>query len=295
MTSEKHRPREAVSEPARIGKRTVGAAVPPAPRGQEEGAFASCVLPTGRGSDGSIGNPWQLSPSQGCGTSLGSKSTCSPLPESCQPALPSQPWGTSTSFWQVSAPVPPQQHRNGSGSPACIVRLPSTVSTREVMTWEMMNCKYPANSSLQPGPGPSKPTGNVSTGLGDAGPGPAGRSSALLPGEAVQDQLPPAPHPFTLGEMCFGWSPATSPTAEVAEKGDGKGQQTGKKPQEDFCRDSGTSQPDRLVCQGLVVSKMVLVDIFMASPSSFLLASCKEILNNFLGTKVILRSYICMK
>lgn len=48
---------------------------------------------------------------------------------------------------------------------------------------EMMNCKYPATSSLQPGPGPSEPTGNVSTGLGLAGPGPAGGSSAALPGE----------------------------------------------------------------------------------------------------------------
>lgn len=45
----------------------------------------------------------------------------------------------------------------------------------------------------------------------------------------------------------------------------------------------------------LVFSKMVLVDIFMASPSSPILVSYKEILNNFLGTKVILGSYICMK
>lgn len=45
----------------------------------------------------------------------------------------------------------------------------------------------------------------------------------------------------------------------------------------------------------LVVSKMVLVDIFIASPSSPILVSYKNFLNNFLGTKVILGSYICMK
>lgn len=51
------------------------------------------------------------------------------------------------------------------------------------MTWGMMDCKYPANGSLQPGQGPGTPTGNVSTGLGHAGPGPAGGSLAPPPGE----------------------------------------------------------------------------------------------------------------
>lgn len=64
---------------------------------------------------------------------------------------------------------------------------------------------------------------------------------------------------------------------------------------EDFCGGSTTSQPDRLGCQGPVVSEMVLGDIFMAGPPSFILASCKEILSNFLETKVMLGSYICIK
>lgn len=100
----------------------------------------------------------------------------------------------------------------------------------------------------------------------------------------MRDQLL-APHPAALGVMCFGWSPATSPTAEVAGKGDGEGQRTGRKGQEDFCGDSGTSQPDRLACRGPVVSEMALVDVFMTRPSSFILASCKEIFEKVLGTK----------
>lgn len=110
----------------------------------------------------------------------------------------------------------------------------------------------------------------------------------------MRDQLL-ALHPVALGVMCFGWSPVTCPTTEIVGKGDGEGQRTGRKRQEDFCGDSGTSQPDHLACRGPVVSEMALVDGFMTRPSSFILASCKEILKNFLGPKLILGSYICMK
>lgn len=115
-------------------------------------------------------------------------------------------------------PVQPSGRSRPHGD--VFVRLPSSISTRGVMTWEMMDCKYPANGSLQPGPGPRKPIGNVSTGLGRAGPGPAGGSSAPWPGKLCGVGPGTAPLPFGGA----GWSPVTSPTAEVAGKGDGEGQ-----------------------------------------------------------------------
>lgn len=60
---------------------------------------------------------------------------CSPSPESCQPAAPSQHRGTGTSLRQVPAPAP-----------LVFVGLPGSVSTQEAMTGEMMNCKYPASA-----------------------------------------------------------------------------------------------------------------------------------------------------
>lgn len=101
----------------------------------------------------------------------------------------------------------------------CLSGCPAA-SARGVMTWEMMDCKHPANGSSQPGPGPSKPTGNVSTGLGRAGPGLAGGSSAPLPGKLCG--VGPGSAPLQFGGA--GWSLVTSPTAEVVGKGDGEGQ-----------------------------------------------------------------------
>lgn len=173
-----------------------------------------------------------------------------------------------------------------AASPLVSVLLPST---REVMTREMMDCKYPANGSLQPGRGPGTLTGNVSTGLGHAGPRPAGGNSASLAGEL---------HPCTpsLWGDVFSMIPIEQPHGRgCRERGRWKRTIKWEESTEGSCGDTpGPHSPSPAVPR-LVVSKMVLVDIFMASLSSSILVSYKEILNNFLGTKVILGSYICMK
>lgn len=76
-------------------------------------------------------------------------------PEPCQPGASLAP-----------GHQPQSQPHPSSMAVVVSVLLPST---REVMIWEMMDCKYPANGSLQPGQGPGTLTGNVSIGLGRDG------------------------------------------------------------------------------------------------------------------------------
>lgn len=188
------------------------------------------------------------------------------LPGPCQPG--GQP-GSSRA--PAPVPAPPQQRGSGSSNPLVSVPLPST---REVMTREMMDCKYPANGCLQPGWGPGTPTGNVSTGLGHAGPGPAGGSSASRLGELSRSSSHPC-SPSLWGDE-FSVIPIEQPHCRGSrERGVEGDSEMGGNHRGFLWGHSSPHGPSPAVPR-MVVSMMVLVDIFMASPSSPIFVSTKK-------------------
>jgi len=155
--------------------------------------------------------PWEQSWAQRCHWHLTSRRRGTPASSALAGAV--SPARELPTCGAVPPAVPgPSGIATAAAASAVSVRLPGgAVSTREVTTREMMNCKSPASGSSQPGPGPGEPTGNVSTRLGCAGLGPAGGSSA-------SDTAP-----LHLGGDVLWVVPRTRPAAETAGKGDGEG------------------------------------------------------------------------
>lgn len=141
MVSEERRPREAALKLPALASR-LGS------NGATSSSWAG-----GRGAQGSMGDPSSSALAQAV-PQPSVQIQCCPLPDSCQMVLPSCP--------QVQARPSSRSQPSGIAMVAAaqlvFVRLPSAVSTRELMTRRMMDCKYPANGSLLPGPGPSEPT-----------------------------------------------------------------------------------------------------------------------------------------